>query len=508
MDSFSASELGDNVTPADPASIPEGIKTYVDLTTTGMYLYTTDSFTEAVLTGDVFSSGTSSTSDPDVVKGNTLYLCFTTYLGQEVQIPFVFNYKDGEPEPTPAPIILFSEDFENNFVEERSEDWTFIDADGDGFNWNYWDDVEYNNHFNHYSGIGHISSESYNNNYGSFTPDNWAVTPAITLSSVSNYLSFWVGAQDPSWTEEFYAVYLTTDEQPSSDPDDYVVLMAGETFGTSEPFETYDNGENRVVYRYVITIPDEYKGATVHIAFRHFNCSDNFRLNLDDVYVTETAPVVGDQEDTINPDPEPEPNPDPLPENILFLEDFEGDLDDWTFWDQDGDGYNWEFEDYYAASGSYSLTSRSYYGGALDPDNWAITPAITLSSESNYLSVYDMNYLGSWLDKYDILISAGESMTKDSFVKLAGYVPATVWTLRTIQIPDEYKGQTVHIAFRHWDSYDNFRLFIDDVTVYFGSLSGPSPVAPHFNVADGKYDFRKQLGASAREQIGLAEKMK
>ena len=53
------------------------------------------------------------------------------------------------------------------------------------------------------TGYGHngssdlILSRSYDNNFGPLTPDNWLVTPAVTLCEGSTF-SFWACGQDAS----------------------------------------------------------------------------------------------------------------------------------------------------------------------------------------------------------------------------------------------------------------------------------------------------------------------
>ena len=488
-ESFAGAELGDNVYPADPASIPEGAEAYVGLST-GMYLYTTEAFTEAILTGDVFSSGTPSADNPRYYEGKTLYLCFTTYLGQEVQIPVAFNYEIPEVEP----VILYCEDFEDNFVEERMPGWSFFDADGDDFNWEYWED-DNSTRYNHYSGIGFMSSASYDNpSYSALSPDNWAVTPAIQLSAVSNYLSFWVGAQDPSYAEEYYAVYITTDEQPSPDADGYTLLM-GEILGTTTPFETHVNS-NRYAYRYVVKIPAEFDGETVHLAFRHYNCTDMYRINLDDVYVTETRPVVGDQGSTPPSDPDPDPDPDPT---IIYSTNFDANdqLDGWWGYDYDGDGYSWEVDSYNGYGESICLRSNSYIGGeALSPDNWLGSPEIELGSESYQLRFWAASYLSSWLDHYGVYI-ADVSDGTDLETLITGLVSTDPlfaedadgeWHQVVIPIPDEFKGKTILLLFRHYNCTDEFALLIDNVEVVVDTGSSPSP-AP----AKRSYDAKKRV---------------
>ena len=73
---------------------------------------------------------------------------------------------------------------------------------------------------------------------------------------------------------------------------------------------------------------------------------------------------------------------------------FEDGTEGWTFVDADGDGYNWaRYNDSdYAYEGDYSLRSYSWNGSVLTPDNWAISPAFSLSGASDAtLSLYAYN---------------------------------------------------------------------------------------------------------------------
>ena len=90
-----------------------------------------------------------------------------------------------------------------------------------------------------------------------------------------------------------------------------------------------------------------------------------------------------------------------------MLWDFETDdqFNGWLIYDADGDGYNWEVDDYYSYNGgTISLTSRSYYSGALEPDNWLISPEVTLEGD---LTIHAMNYSGSWPDVFAVYVFVG-----------------------------------------------------------------------------------------------------
>ena len=368
-----------------------------------------------------------------------------------------------QEEPVEVP-YLFSEDFEDGFEEERMPGWTFIDTDGDDFNWKFKDNSlsEFGHHTTH-SGDCCLYSESYSNDSDeALYPDNWAITPAFRLSSVENHLSFWVIGQDPSYAAEHFAAYIIAGE-PTDDIDDYTLLVEKTSTGT---------------YKQITAeIPAAFNGEVVHLLFRHFNVSDQFIINLDDIEVTEEGPEV------------------PVDPNILFQEDFdEGFIDDrafdWLTIDYDGDGYEWFYDaSGYAHSGDGCLMGASYYNGELAPDNWAITPAIELASSSNQLSFWLSSYHSSYLDHYGVYITTGDQEDLDGYALLyEADLEQTAYYEVTVDIPSTYDGETVYIAFRHFDCYDQWRFYLDDVVVSTAA-SGPSP-APAHNL------LRKRIPAS------------
>jgi len=198
--------------------------------------------------------------------------------------------------------ILFWEGFEGYPHQGTQVDgWTFLNADGDEWCWFTLSDQAADAVFNHSSGDGHLTSASYLG--GVLFPDNWAITPAIPLAASDNYLSFWVAPQDPSWAEEHYAVYVTTVSPEEAEEQDYTCLFE-ETLGDTTPDTTIES-TSATVSRFILQIPAAFNGETVYIAFRHYDCSDMFRINLDDVMVTVGAPTI--------PYPTPSPSPSPAP---------------------------------------------------------------------------------------------------------------------------------------------------------------------------------------------------
>ena len=183
--------------------------------------------------------------------------------------------------------VIFSEDFES--VDNLAE-WMLLDLDGDDNTWGYADFLAA------HSGIGIIFSQSYDNDSGPLTPDNWVITPGVQVTS-DNYVSFWVTGQDPSYSSEHYGVYVgTVLPSTAADLNAYQNIFEA-TNPVSDPYEeevvVFDGGsgpKDMVWQRIAVKIPASYDNKTVYIAFRHFDCTDMYFLNLDDVMVTAGLP--------------------------------------------------------------------------------------------------------------------------------------------------------------------------------------------------------------------------
>ena len=147
--------------------------------------------------------------------------------------------------------------------EDGQGDWTTIDADGDGYTWESHINTGTGN-FSAHGGNGIMTSASYDNSeYTALTPDNWLVSPQVELGGS---LTFWVSAQDADYYAEHFAVYVST--RGNEAVADFREVLA----------ETEATGE---YVMYNIDLSD-YSGQG-YIAFRHFNCTDMFYLNIDDI---------------------------------------------------------------------------------------------------------------------------------------------------------------------------------------------------------------------------------
>lgn len=178
-----------------------------------------------------------------------------------------------------AQVPVFSE----NFDAGMPAGWTQIDANNDAMGWEHSSNPA--SYFvagtdlsgsGHNSSTGFVLSGSYSNvSQTAITPDNWLITPAITLTGNAD-LSFYVCGQDANYSAEHYGVYITTGAGTSTS--EFTLLFE----------ETLDaNGGSRVqgAWGHKTYSLASYTGQTVRIAFRHFNCNNEFVLNLDDVEV-------------------------------------------------------------------------------------------------------------------------------------------------------------------------------------------------------------------------------
>jgi len=155
--------------------------------------------------------------------------------------------------------------------------------------------------------------------------------------------------------------------------------------------------------------------------------------------------------------------------NVLYSSNFycsADDIDGWAIYDVDGDGYSW----YLANNGrsgaddDIAFVSDSYYYGALDPDNWLITPIINLGGT---MSVWMKSYSPSYLDTFAIYLTTDLNFNEVEDFNIPLVVKSVApdeWTEYTADL-SAYAGQQGYIAIRHFNSYDQYALLMDDFRV-------------------------------------------
>lgn len=428
-------------------------------------------------------------------------------------------------------------DFES--TESGLDGWTTIDADGDGFGWIYENALLHSPHYRAYSGNGLVYSQSYDGDTGTaLTPDNWLVSPKLTLGGV---FKFWAVGQDANYCNENFAVYVST--TGNTNPSSFVKV--------SEEFQAI--GE---YVEYTIDLR-AYTGEG-YVAIRHFNVTDEFALDID--LITYEPPLITNDNYsdnwqyalnvTDNPYALEKLNSDQvyvvqvmalsgncnnvsgwsssafvktsalLPPTELFAfnvkqdrvalswspgcgenmwhvrywktqepdESFESGAlgDDWNIFDEDGDSYTWEVynESSYAHTGRCSLVANDAYG-----DDWVVLPATCLNK---LLTFWAWGYSNS--SSYDSnrgYFAVYVSTTNDNVSSFIQVTPTWKWpssyeqfsvnlqdVLDTDELCDMYLGQEGYIAIRAWGGLGGCWLFVDDISIMSSYFNGETMIDP------------------------------
>lgn len=167
-----------------------------------------------------------------------------------------------------------------NFDNSQMGGWTTIDADGDGFNWAInTQDLTYRS-YNQPEGLGYngstdmVISGSFCSNSNDETysgkplfPDNYLVSPSLALGGT---ISFWAKGMDAADCAEVFGVAVST----SGNTNAANFTMVGETKTATAEWTLYSFDLS------------EYEGQNGYVAIRHFNCTDQDLLCVDDIEIS------------------------------------------------------------------------------------------------------------------------------------------------------------------------------------------------------------------------------
>lgn len=406
--------------------------------------------------------------------------------------------------------------------------WTMIDADGDGHNWEQYDRFP------------SVSSDSYSG--GALTPNNFIVSPKITISGSKPTLYWSVGCGDSKYPDEYYKVVVSETPFTAANCDNNGTKVFDETL-VSEAYRT-------LLPRQVDL--SAFIGKDVYIAWVHCECSDNYFMFFSDVYLEDSSNPIGVKAPEVKIEEASEVTKNSAVVTAVELSDGEAtivnhgfvyathsnptiddevvkiaawnelaetkltDLDNgttyyvrayaenkmgitysneiqfttpavietvlldasfleelpagWSVLDKDGDGHTWVWED----DSMWSYSYRSSYGGTLTPEDYLISPAITIpeNAEQVDLSFTISVYKSYYEEKYRIVVS-------EEPITLENCQEAEVvrdWTMMTeahtglnyqLESADlsAYAGKTIYVAFVHGDCSDNYALVMQSVKV-------------------------------------------
>ena len=183
-----------------------------------------------------------------------------------------------------------------DFEDGTFGDWTTIDADGDGAVWYVLLNSQTESDLPGHDGSdGHATSASYQN--AALYPDNYLVSPQVALGGI---LTFWACAQDASWAAEHFGVAVSVAGNTSASDfttiweEDMTSKKSGGASVSVKKVATESNKEisrdgtraQGTWYEYTVDL-GAYNGLEGYVAIRHFDCTDMFRLNVDDITISD-----------------------------------------------------------------------------------------------------------------------------------------------------------------------------------------------------------------------------
>ena len=179
------------------------------------------------------------------------------------------NFSDGKTFlNAPNRGMTYTYDFEG---EPVLVDWTTIDADGDGHDW--FNGHQLGTEMGHNETDGWACSESYKFP-DALTPDNYLVSRQF-LASADASISFWACSHDELYPEEHFGVAVST--SGNTNPADFTTIAEW----------TIPNNWNKGQSEWTEYRADlsQYEGQMIYIAIRHFDCTDRYKLDVDDVTI-------------------------------------------------------------------------------------------------------------------------------------------------------------------------------------------------------------------------------
>lgn len=196
-------------------------------------------------------------------------------------------------------------------------------------------------------------------------------------------------------------------------------------------------------------------------------------------------------------------------EVIVWSEDFD-DYTGWTRPDTSSDT-NWYFssgrnahggEGGYAASDSFAEDYTVY------PNNWLVSPAITLPSDCSTLTLnYYVACNGYAGEHYTLYVSTTGNSVSDFTTSLQSETINNLdYEIRTVDL-SAYAGETIYLAWRHHDCADIMSLRLDTITLIasgFESLLGDVNGDGSISGDDALSIMRHVLGVESLNETSLA----
>lgn len=173
------------------------------------------------------------------------------------------------------------DEFYADFEDCSLNGWVTIDADNDNYTW--LNSIEIAP-----PGSGHNESVAFatsfsclpNGTYDPLTPDNYLVTDKRYNIGKFSQLRFWVSAQDAYYPAEHYGVAISLESNTTAEG--FTTIWEETLSAKSGSKGVRGTTYQGAWYEKVIDL-SAYAGQSVYIAIRHFNCTDQFFIGVDDI---------------------------------------------------------------------------------------------------------------------------------------------------------------------------------------------------------------------------------
>ena len=214
-----------------------------------------------------------------------VYVDYITMYRQDVPVP-----------PTPGAQTY-------DFEDMTMQGWTAIDGGSPaGYGWQLVSD-KIGTGYGHNASTDAVMSQSYDNNYGVVYPDNYLVAPARIAAQNGAAISFYACAQDASYAAEHFGVAVSTGNATAADfttIQEWTMTAKGSANNADEAkSEIRGTRAQGSWYQYTVDL-SSYAGQQIWVAIRHFNCSDQFYLLVDDITLNDGSAKRGGNDRTMS----------------------------------------------------------------------------------------------------------------------------------------------------------------------------------------------------------------
>lgn len=178
-----------------------------------------------------------------------------------------------------------------DFEDSSMGEWTTIDADGDGYTWVlgsacggiYLEEGGSLAESGHNNSQDLVTSGSYTNvTRAALTPDNYLVSPKVKLGGS---ITFYACGQDESYVSETFGVAVSTTS--NTDPSAFTTIAKWEMNANGTGTPKSSRRKTQGTWGEFTVDLSAYAGQTGYVAIRHFDCTDMFMLNIDDITIAQ-----------------------------------------------------------------------------------------------------------------------------------------------------------------------------------------------------------------------------